>query len=100
MKDLKSYIEATGQKFSEWEKEARDLATERVKASLILQVLANEAKITTSDEEVDAKVAELRDVYKKSKEALENLKDPRVKNDIKNRLTIDKTLEFLIKNNK
>lgn len=98
--DLKSYIEATGQKFSEWEKEARDLATERVKASLVLQVLANEAKITTSDEEVDAKVAELRDVYKKSKEALENLKDPRVKNDIKNRLTIDKTLDFLIKNNK
>lgn len=96
---LKDYVESAGQKFEDWEKEARELATERVKASLILQVLAQTEKISVSDDEVDAKVAELREVYKKSSEALKNLKDPRVKNDIKNRMTIDKTLEYLVKNN-
>lgn len=97
--DLKEYIESTGEKFENWEKEAKKLAEERVKASLILQTLANEEKIHATEAEAEAKIAELRDVYKKSKEALENLKNPAVKNDIKNRLTIDKTLEFLVKNN-
>mgnify|MGYP003306309941 CR=1 FL=1 len=88
-------------KFEEWEKEAKKAAEERVKASLVLQILSQTEKIVASDEEVDAKIAELRDVYKKSPEALKNLKDPRVRMDIKNRLTIDKTLEHLVKlNNK
>lgn len=99
--ELKDYIESTGEKFEKWEKEAKKIAEQRVKASLVLQILAQTEKILVSDEDADAKIAELRDVYKKSPEALKNLKDPRVKMDIKNRLTIDKTLEHLVKlNNK
>lgn len=97
--DLKTYIESAGEDYEKWEKEAKKVAEQRVKASLILQVLANTEKISAEDEEVEAKVAELRDVYQKSPEALKNLKDPRVKMDIKNRLTIDKTLDFLVKAN-
>ena len=77
-------------------KQARELAEARVKASLVLQILARDEKITVSDEEVDAKLAELKDVYQKSKEALANLKKPEVRQDIKNRMTIDKTLEYLV----
>lgn len=80
----------------EWEKQARDLAEQRVKASLVLQILAREQGITASDEEVEAKIAELKDVYQKSKEAMENLKKPEVKQDLRNRLVIDKTLDFLV----
>ena len=83
-----------------WEKEARKIATERVKASLALQTLAVEQKITVPDELVNAKLAELRDVYKKSPEALKNLKNPNVKNDIKNRLIIEATINFLAEANK
>ena len=84
----------------DWDKQAKDVAEKRVKASLVLQILAQEAKITVSDEDVLAKVTELRDVYKKSPEALKNLKDPRVKMDIKNRMIIEKTLDHLVKVNK
>lgn len=97
---LEDYLKANHMSEEEWEKEARTVAEKRVKASLVLQILANEAKITTSDDEVAAKVAELRDVYKKSPEALKNLKDPRVKMDIKNRMTIEKTLDYLVDCNK
>ena len=45
------------------------------------------------------KLTELREVYKKSPEALKNLKDPNVRMDIKNRLTIEKALDFLVKEN-
>ncbi|MBR3054275.1 MAG: hypothetical protein IKG63_00435, partial [Streptococcus sp.] len=77
----------------------KKVAEARVKASLVLQILARDEKITVPDEEVSAKIAELKDVYKKSPEALKNLKDPRVRQDIKNRMTIEKTLEFLVKAN-
>lgn len=93
---LEEYIERAGQKYEEWEKEARKVAEERVKSSLVLQILAREQKIEASDEEVSAKIAELRDLYQKSKEAIENLKKPEVRQDIKNRLIIDKTLDFLV----
>lgn len=96
---LEDLIEASGKKLEDWEKEARDVAEQRVKSSLILQILAREQNIVASDEEVDAKIAELRDLYQKSKEAIANLKKPEVRQDIKNRLTIDKTLDFLVASN-
>lgn len=96
---LEDLIKASGQKLEDWEKEAREVAEQRVKSSLVLQVLAREQNITVSDAEVDAKVAELRDLYRKSKEATASLKRPEVRRDIKNRLTIEKTIEFLVNTN-
>lgn len=96
---LEQYLERTGQTMEEWQKAAHELAEERVKASLVLQILAREQNITASPEEVDAKIAELRDLYKKSKEAMANLKKPEVRQDIRNRLIIDKTLDFLVSAN-
>ncbi len=92
---FEDYLKQTGQTEEDWEKEARKIAELRVKSSLCLQVLARDEKITVEDEVVDGKLAELREVYKKSKDALESLKDPNVRQDIKNRLTIEKTLDFL-----
>ncbi len=97
--EIDDFLKAHGKDPKEWAKEARELAETRVKASLILQTLAVEAKIQVAEEEVAAKIAELKDVYKKSPEALKNLKDPNVKMDIKNRMIIEKALEFLAKEN-
>lgn len=97
---LEEMIESAGQKFENWEKDARKVAEERVKASLVLQILAREQGIEAAEDEVAAKIAELKDLYQKSKEAMENLKKPEVRQDIKNRLVIDKTLDFLVEANK
>ncbi len=93
---FEDFLKQVGKTEEEWEKEARKVAEARVKASLVLQILARDQKVTVKDDDVSAKIAELRDVYKKSPEALKNLKDPRVRMDIKNRMTIEKTLEFLV----
>ena len=98
--DFEQYLEKAGETVESWEKRARKVAEERVKGSLVLQNLAITEKITVSDDVVSAKIAELRDVYKKSPEALKSLKDPNVKVDIKNRLIIEKTLDYLVKVNK
>ncbi len=96
---FEDYLKQNGETIKIWEEEARKIAEERVKASLALQNLALEQKITVSDDLVAAKIAELKDVYKKSPEALKSLKDPNVKMDIKNRMIIEKTLDFLVKAN-
>lgn len=96
---FEDFLKQSGQSEKDWKKQATELATARVKASLVLQVLAREEEITVDDEIVDAKVAELKEVYKKSKEALSNLKDPNTRQDIKNRLVLEKTLARLVELN-
>ena len=96
---FEEFLQVNKETVENWEKEARKAAEMRVKASLALQTLAVEQKITVSDELVSAKIAELRDVYKKSPEALKSLKDPNVKMDIKNRMIIEATLDYLVKVN-
>ena len=96
---LEEFVEKSGETMENWEKEARKVAESRVKASMALQNLAIKEKITVSDEEVSAKLAELREIYKKSEEAAKSLKDPNVKMDIKNRMTLEKTLDYLVKVN-
>ena len=94
---LEDYLKQAGETEESWEKQARTIAEARVKASLALQVLARDEKITIKDEVVEAKIAELREIYKKSPEALKNLKDPNVKMDIRNRMVIEKTIDFIVK---
>ena len=96
---LEDYLKQSGQTEEGWMKEVKTLAEKRVKASLVLQILARDQKIEVEDEIVEAKINELKEVYKKSKEALESLKNPNVRQDIKNRLTIEKTLNFLVEAN-
>jgi trigger factor len=96
---FEDFLKANSETIESWEKEARKVAEARVKASLVLQTLAVEQKITVADDLVMAKINELKDVYKKSPEALKSLKDPNVKMDIRNRMIIEKTLDFLVKAN-
>ncbi len=97
---FEEFLKRNDETLENWEKEARKIAEERVKASLALQNVALAEKIDVDDDLVAAKVAELRDVYKKSPEALKQLKSPNVRSDIKNRMIIEATLDYLVKTNK
>lgn len=97
---FEEFLERNNETLENWDKEAHKIATERVKASLALQNVALAEKIDVKDELVAAKIAELKDVYKKSPEALKQLKSPNVRSDIKNRMIIEATLDYLVKVNK
>ncbi len=97
--DLEQYLTETKKTEKEWQEEAHQVAENRVKASLVLQTLAEELKITVSEAEVSQKLAELKKVYQKDENLTKQLDDPRVQADIKNRLRIEKTLEALVKAN-
>jgi trigger factor len=97
--NLQQHLEDTKKSEEEWEKEAKEIATSRVKSMLILQELAKELKVEVTDKEVDQKLVELQKVYQKDVGALKHLDDPRAKADIKNRLRVEKTLDALAKAN-
>lgn len=97
--DFAEYLDYVGKTEAEWEEFAHELAKNRVEAMLALQLLAKEAKIEVSDEEIDAKIAEFAHAYRNSKEMLKQLKQPAARSDIGGRLLIDKTVDFLVKAN-
>lgn len=96
---VEEFLEKTGSSEEKWAEEARVIAEDRVKASIILQELAKELETKADENEVAQKVAELKEVYKKDENALKQLEDARVVADIANRLRIDKTLGELEKLN-
>ncbi len=97
---FEDFLKVNHETLENWEKQAKKVAEARVKASLALQALALKEKIDVADELVEAKIAELKNVYKKSPEAIKSLKNPNVKSDIKNRMIIEATLDFLAEKNK
>lgn len=93
------YFESVKDGREGWEKQANAAAEQRAKAALVLGELAKELKILASDDLVDAKITELKEVYKKNPEAMKNLEDPRIAVDVKHRLTIEQTVAELEKIN-
>jgi trigger factor len=94
-----AYFASSGQSEEAWKEEAKTVAKKRVEAQMVLVALSEELKISATDKEADAKVAELKDIYKNNADAVKNLSDERVKADIKNRLTIEKTIDKLVEMN-
>ena len=90
------YLKQSNKTKQDWEKDATTAAETRVKSALVLQALAKELNLSATETEVDAKITELREVYKNNPEAMKNLSDPRLAADVKNRLTFEKALEALI----
>lgn len=99
--DLKVYLEQVGKSEEEWvEQDVRPVAEGRVKAGLVLAELAKKFKLDVSDEEVDAKLGELRGVYQKSEDAMQQLGSEQARADIRNRLLTEKTVAKLLESAK
>ncbi|OGF46226.1 MAG: trigger factor [Candidatus Firestonebacteria bacterium RIFOXYA2_FULL_40_8] len=91
--------EVIGKKKEEVEKEYSEIALKRVKAYLVLDEIAKVEKIEVSEEEVDGeirtflfKMGAQGDSYK------EYLKSEKGRDNIRNQMTQDKILDFLLKN--
>lgn len=92
---LEKMLELEGSSLESWTKEAENIAKKRATSALILEQIARNEGLFATDAELSAQIGELRKVYKDSKEALKNLQAPAIEEDIRHRLTMDKTIEFL-----
>lgn len=92
---LEDLIKYEGVSAKEWEEKVSELAQRRAKSALILEQIARNENLVASDLELKNKIEELKEQFKDSKSAINNLKNPFVQEDIRHRLTIDKTMSFL-----
>ena len=96
---LEQYLKMMGKTEDEMKKEYEPQAIESIKSRLMLEAVIKAEKIEATDEEVDEKLKEMAKNYGKENDE-EFLKNENVRNYIKEGLTSEKALEFLVKNAK
>lgn len=93
--NLDMYLESKKLTKEEWQKaEVKPAAEKRVKAGLVLAELSKVEKVTATDEELAAKIAEYQERF--GKKSGQDFTTPEIQRDIANRLLTDKTIDLLL----
>ena len=74
--------------------------TKLVKSSLILEAIAKAENVEVSEEEIEAELAKMAQMYNMEVEKIKSAMRPADLEDIKGQLTIRKTIDLLVDNSK
>lgn len=96
---LEEYLQYTNQKMPEFRAQFASQAKQRALSQLVIEKIVSEEKITASEEEVEAKVAEQAASVDKTAEEYKKSMDPRQLDYIKNDIIITKLFALLSENN-
>lgn len=97
---LEAYLERMGKTREEWlASDVQEAAEARVKAGLALAELSKVEKVEATFEEVDTRIAQLKEQYGNSKEALAQLESDDVRRDLANQLLTEKAVDRLVELN-
>ena len=96
---LEQYLKMMGKTEEDMKKEYEPQAIEGIKSRLALEAVIKAEKIEATDEEIDEKLKEMAKNYGKENDE-EFLKNENVRNYIKQGLTSEKAIDFLVKNAK
>ena len=96
---LEQYLQMMGKTTEEMRKEYEPQAIDSIKSRLALEAVIKAEKIEATEEEVDEKMKEMAKSYGKENDE-EFMKNENVRNYIKDGLTSQKAIEFLVKNAK
>ena len=89
-----------GKTREEWlASDVQEAAEARVKAGLALAELSKVEKVEATFEEVDTRIAQLKEQYGNSKEALAQLESDDVRRDLANQLLTEKAVDRLVELN-
>lgn len=93
---LEQLLQMTGRSIEELRNEKREEATKLVKSSLILEAIAKVENVEVSEEDVDAEVAKMAEMYNMDLEKIKSMMKPTDLEDIKGQLKIRKTIDLLV----
>ena len=96
---FEQYLQMMGKTTEEMRKEYEPQAIDSIKSRLALEAVIKAEKIEATEEEVDEKMKEMAKNYGKENDE-EFMKNENVRNYIKDGLTSEKAIEFLVKNAK
>lgn len=97
---LDDYLKRMGKTREEWlENDVKAVAESRVKSGLALAELSKVEKIQSSVDELDARIAQLKEQYSNSKEVVKQLSSDDVRRNLANQILTEKTIDLLVKLN-
>ncbi len=96
--NMESYLQMVGKTMDEFRKEGEEQAKEAVKTRLVLEQIVKDEKLEADEKKVDEKLEEMAKAYGKEKEELQ--KNEYFMEYIKNQLTQEEAIQFLVSNAK
>ena len=97
---LDDYLKRMGKTREEWlENDVKAVAESRVKSGLALAELSKVEKIQSNVDELDARIAQLKEQYGNSKEVVKQLSSDDVRRNLANQILTEKTIDLLVKLN-
>ncbi len=95
---LQQYMQFTGMTMDAFRDQVRPDALERTQSSLVLEAIAKAENIQATDEDVDAKVAEMAAMYGMEADQLKNLVGENERESMKKDIAIEKAVDFIMDN--
>ena len=93
------YLENQGLNEESFKSLAQEQAKVRIKTGLILGEVASSENISINNEEYNSKINALKKQYASDQKMQEELNNPKNQQDLKNRLMVEKTVEYLVSQN-
>ncbi|MBQ2317675.1 MAG: trigger factor, partial [Lachnospiraceae bacterium] len=95
---FEQYLQFTGMTVEKFREQVRPDALDRIKSSLVLEQIAKEESIEVSDEDVDARIAEIAEQYGMPAENLQKNIPASERKEMKKEIAMQKALEFVMDN--
>lgn len=97
---LDQYLEMIGQTRADLRAQFAENAEKQVRTQLTIEAISKAESIEATEEEVDAKIAELAESYKKTAEEMKKMLNEDDYAFLKDQIVYEKTIAFLVKNAK
>ena len=98
---LEDYLERMGKTREEWlEKDVKEAAEMRVKSGLALAELSKVEKVKSDTKELDARIVQLKEQYRNSKEVQKQLSSDDVRRNLANQILTEKTIDLQLSQKK
>ena len=96
--NLDQYLQMIGKTKQEFRDENKEQAEKQVKTNLVLEAITADAKIEVTEEEIEAKIKEMAEMYGQKEEEVKN--NPQLRNYVEGTLKTEKTIHYIVDNAK
>jgi len=96
--NLDQYLQMIGKTKQEFRDEYKEQAEKQVKSNLVLEAIVKDAKIEVTEEEIEAKIKEMAEMYGQKEEEVKN--NPQLRNYVEGTLKTEKTIHYIVDNAK
>lgn len=96
--NLDQYLQMIGKTKKEFRDENKEQAEKQVKTNLVLEAIMKDAKVEVTEEEIDAKIKEMAEMYGQKEEEVKQ--NPELRRYVEESLKSEKTIHYIVDNAK